>query len=67
MRKANPVLIPRNHRVEQAIQAAYGNDYEPFHQLVEALAKPYELRKEFSSYEQAPKSDEIVHETFCGT
>jgi len=67
MRKANPILIPRNHRVEQAIQAAYGNDYAPFHQLVDALAKPYEDRSEFSAYEQAPKPNEIVHQTFCGT
>ena len=67
MRKSNPVLIPRNHRVEQAIQAAYDKDYAPFHQLVEALAKPYEDRNEYSAYEQAPKPDEIVHQTFCGT
>ena len=67
MRKSNPILIPRNHRVEQAIQAAYGDDYAPFHQLVDALAKPYEDRDAFSEYEQAPKPDEIVHQTFCGT
>ncbi|MEE9369273.1 MAG: YdiU family protein [Pontiella sp.] len=67
MRKSNPILIPRNHRVEQAIQAAYGDDYAPFHQLVDALAKPYEDRNEFSAYEQAPNPNEIVHQTFCGT
>ena len=67
MQKSNPILIPRNHRVEQAIQAAYKNDYAPFNQLVDALAKPYEDRKEFSAYEQAPTPEEIVHQTFCGT
>ncbi|MDF7822499.1 YdiU family protein [Pontiellaceae bacterium B12227] len=67
MQQANPVLIPRNHRVEQAIQAAYRNDYAPFHQLVDALAKPYEDRAEYASYEQAPQAHEIVHQTFCGT
>ncbi len=67
MQKSNPVLIPRNHRVEQAIQAAYGNDFNPFHQLVDVLAKPFEDRAEFSAYEQAPKPSEIVHQTFCGT
>ncbi len=67
MRKSNPILIPRNHRVEQVIQAAYGNNYAPFHQFVDALAKPYEERNEFSEYEQAPKPNEIVHQTFCGT
>ena len=67
MQQSNPILIPRNHRVEHAIQAAYGNDYAPFHQLVDALENPYEERNEFSAYEQAPKPDEIVHQTFCGT
>lgn len=67
MKRSNPILIPRNHRVEQAIQAAYESDYAPFHQLVDALAEPYEDRKEFAAYEQAPKPDEIVHQTFCGT
>ena len=37
MRAANPVLIPRNHRVEQAIQSAYGGDFEPLHRLVDAF------------------------------
>ena len=41
MRAANPILIPRNHRVEQAIQSAYGDDFAPFHRLVDALAAPY--------------------------
>ncbi|MDZ8120490.1 protein adenylyltransferase SelO [Pontiella agarivorans] len=67
MKKANPILIPRNHRIEQAIQAAYQNDFAPFHQLVDALAKPYEDRAEYAAYERAPKPDEIVHQTFCGT
>ncbi len=67
MQQSNPILIPRNHRVEHAIQAAYGNDYAPFHQLMDALGNPYEERNEFLAYEQAPKPDEIVHQTFCGT
>jgi uncharacterized protein YdiU (UPF0061 family) len=67
MQQSNPILIPRNHRVEQAIQAAYRNDYAPFLALIDALAKPYEDRAEFSAYEQAPEPDEIVHQTFCGT
>ncbi|MDF7809237.1 YdiU family protein [Pontiellaceae bacterium B12219] len=67
MQQSNPVLIPRNHRIEQAIQAAYRQDYAPFHHLADALAKPYEERTAYAAYEQAPKPDEIVHQTFCGT
>ena len=38
----------------------------PLNQLADALAKPYEDRNEFSAYEQAPKPDERVYQTFCG-
>ena len=34
MRAANPILIPRNHRIEQAIQCAYDGDFSPFHGVV---------------------------------
>ena len=67
MRTANPILIPRNHRVEEAIQAAYRGDYSPFHRLTEALAKPFEDRSEYADLEQLPRPEEVVHETFCGT
>lgn len=67
MKASNPVLIPRNHRVEQAIQAAYEGDYSVFHRLVDALAAPYEDRAEFAEYELPPRPEEVVHQTFCGT
>ena len=67
MRAANPVRIPRNHRVEQAIQSAYGDDFAPFHRLVDALAAPYSDRVEYGDLEAAPRPEEIVYETFCGT
>ena len=67
MRTANPVLIPRNHRVEQAIQGAYGGDFAPFHRLVDALAAPYAEQLEYADLEAAPRPEEIVHKTFCGT
>ena len=67
MRRANPVIIPRNHRVEQAIQSAYGGDFAVFHRLVDALALPYTERAEFADLETPPRPDEIVHRTFCGT
>jgi len=67
MRAANPILIPRNHRVEQAIQSAYGGDFGPFHRLVDALAAPYADQVEYADLEAPPRPEEIVHETFCGT
>jgi uncharacterized protein YdiU (UPF0061 family) len=67
MRAANPVLIARNHRIEQAIQASYSGDFTPFHRLVDALAQPFAEREEFADLEAAPLPEEIVHQTFCGT
>jgi len=67
MRTANPVLIPRNHRVEYVIQSAYGGDFAPFHRLVDGLAFPYTEQTEYADLEAPPHSDEIVRATFCGT
>ena len=67
MRAANPIRIPRNHRVEQAIQQAYRGDYAPFHRLVDALAEPYAERIEEEDLETPPRPEETVHTTFCGT
>jgi serine/tyrosine/threonine adenylyltransferase len=67
MRAANPSRIPRNHRVEEAIQHADDGDYAPFHRLVEALTAPYEDRDEYADLETPPRPEEIVRQTFCGT
>jgi uncharacterized protein YdiU (UPF0061 family) len=67
MRAANPVLIPRNHRVEQAIQRAYGGDFVPFHRLADALAAPYAEQTDYVDLEAPPRPEEIIHQTFCGT
>ena len=67
MRAANPVLIPRNHRVEQAIRSGYAGDFSPFHRLIDALADPHAERTEYEDLEAPPRPDEIVHQTFCGT
>jgi serine/tyrosine/threonine adenylyltransferase len=67
MRGANPILIPRNHRVEQAIHSAYVGEFAPFHRLVDALAAPYAEQAEYAELETSPRPEEIVHETFCGT
>ena len=67
MRAANPVRIPRNHRVEHAIQRAYGGDFAPFHRLVESLAAPYEDQVEYVDFAAPPRPEEVVRVTFCGT
>ncbi len=67
MRRSNPIFIPRNHRVEETIQAAYRGDYQPFHRLTEILKNPFTEQPESAAYESAPEPEEFVHATFCGT
>lgn len=67
MKMHNPVRIPRNHRIEAVIQAAYAGDFSPFTEAINALRDPYHEISEFSHWEQAPRPDERVWQTFCGT
>ncbi|EEX10553.1 hypothetical protein SL1157_2613 [Ruegeria lacuscaerulensis ITI-1157] len=67
MRAANPAFIPRNHRIEQMIQAAVQGDYAPFHRLNAVLARPYDDQPDAADLRRPPTQDEVVHATFCGT
>jgi uncharacterized protein YdiU (UPF0061 family) len=68
MRSVNPAFIPRNHRVEQALDAAieYG-DFSPFAELLVVLSRPYDDQAVFADYANPPSADERVFQTFCGT
>jgi len=67
MRAANPALIPRNHRVEEAIRAAVAGDLGPFERLDRALSRPWEERPEDDDLRRPPAEGEAVRRTFCGT
>lgn len=68
MRSVNPVYIPRNHLVEEAIRAGVDNgDFAPFEALVEVGSKPFNEQSGRDRYAMPPEPHEIVHETFCGT
>jgi uncharacterized protein YdiU (UPF0061 family) len=67
MRGLNPVFIPRNHRIEEAIKAGNCGDFGPFDRLNEVLQQPYRERAEFTEYESVPLPAEVVQATFCGT
>ena len=67
MRLANPVIIPRNHRIEEVIAAALLGNYEPFHRLSAALERPFDDLPEFADYQKPPLTSELVTQTFCGT
>ncbi|MFM8887101.1 MAG: protein adenylyltransferase SelO family protein, partial [Chthoniobacterales bacterium] len=67
MRRANPVVIPRNHRVEEALAAAVGGDLSVMHRLLDALRTPFEETPENEPYCDAPPPGGQPYRTFCGT
>jgi serine/tyrosine/threonine adenylyltransferase len=67
MRSANPAFIPRNHRVQAALDAADRGDYRLFHRLLAILKRPYEEQADVSEYRRPPQPSERVLQTFCGT
>ncbi|MEM9475633.1 MAG: YdiU family protein [Pseudomonadota bacterium] len=67
MATANPALIPRNHRVEEAIEAGLAGDLAPFHRLIDVLAHPFDDPGDNADLARPPSDAEVVHQTFCGT
>ncbi|MFZ4484755.1 MAG: protein adenylyltransferase SelO [Chthoniobacterales bacterium] len=67
MRSANPQVIPRNHRVEEALAAAGQGDFTVMRRLLEVLGKPYADGEEHAPYRQPPGTGIEPYRTFCGT
>jgi len=67
MDRTNPVYIPRNHLVEEALAAAGDGDLEPFSQLLAAVTAPYEERPGLERYATAAPESFGPYRTFCGT
>jgi serine/tyrosine/threonine adenylyltransferase len=68
MRRANPAFIPRNHRVEEAIEAAVRlGDFGPFQVLADVLARPYDDQPDHADLAALPGPEQRVYRTFCGT
>ena len=67
MDRANPIYIPRNHLVEDALADATAGDLAPFEQLLEVVTNPFEQREGWKRYESGAPTDAPPHRTFCGT
>jgi uncharacterized protein YdiU (UPF0061 family) len=69
MRHVNPSVIPRNHLVEEALEAAsFGADFGPFERLLDALRRPFDEAPPGSRYaEPAAPAVTAGYRTFCGT
>ena len=66
MKSFNPVVIPRNHRVEEVLEASNHNDFKPLKQFLEILKKPYENNSDILNY-QIPNKSNNKYKTYCGT
>lgn len=68
MDAVNPIYIPRNHLVEEALQAAVDGELGPFEQLLDAVTDPFTERPGLERYaEPAPDGFTDRYVTFCGT
>jgi uncharacterized protein YdiU (UPF0061 family) len=65
MKQNNPVIIPRNHKVEEALSAANEGDLTVIEKLLAALERPYVQREDIKIYQIG--SPEAAYKTFCGT
>tara|TARA_A100001015_G_scaffold287841_1_gene358041 strand:- start:37 stop:1482 length:1446 start_codon:yes stop_codon:yes gene_type:complete len=65
MKKNNPSVIPRNHKVEEALEAANNNDLSLTNKLLSILNKPYDNQNDIDDYQYPSNNSE--YQTFCGT
>ena len=67
MDRVNPVYIPRNHKVQEALDAATDSDLEPFRRLLTVLSQPFDRREGLNDYEGRAPDGFGPYRTFCGT
>ena len=67
MDRVNPVYVPRNARVEEALVAATGGDLAPLFRLLEVIARPYDERPGLERYAAPAAEGAGPYRTFCGT
>jgi uncharacterized protein YdiU (UPF0061 family) len=67
MDRVNPLYIPRNHHVEEALVAATAGDLQPFQRLLDVLAHPFDERPGLESYAAPAPTSWGSYRTFCGT
>ena len=67
MKSNNPSVIPRNHRVEEALEAAFSGNYNVMENLLRVLSDPYSYSPEHDIYTSLPPASSCSYRTFCGT
>jgi len=66
MKTVNPLVIPRNHKVEEALEAVEKNNLDHITRLIDILKEPYNQKKNILDY-QVPSPSNKKYQTFCGT
>ena len=67
MKQHNPQVIPRNHKVEEALLEANKNNLQPLHSLLTVLRHPYETSNDLKHFQDLAPSSNEPYQTFCGT
>jgi len=67
MDRTNPIYIPRNHLVEEALTAATAGDLDPVKRLLDAVTAPYNERPGLERYASPAPEDFGAYQTYCGT
>ena len=67
MLAVNPLYIPRNHLVQEMIEAAYRGEFGPFEALMQVLSRPFDEQAGREAFTLPPEPDQMVERTFCGT
>jgi serine/tyrosine/threonine adenylyltransferase len=67
MERVNPIYVPRNHRVEEALTAAARGEMAPFHRLVDVVSRPFTERPGLADYVGPAPAGGASYITYCGT
>lgn len=68
MKRSNPAVIPRNHQVEEVLEAAVNQgSLMPLNKLLRVLSRPYDYEADHEAYCEPAKADSGPYRTFCGT
>ena len=68
MNENNPKVIPRNYKVEEALNLATNDmNFSAFQNMLEVLKKPYVNQEKINDYQFVPKTTSQVYKTYCGT
>ena len=68
MKKNNPIIIPRNHLVEEALEEASNGNINSFQKLLQIISNPYQQKNDLDKFMKPPEASfEENFQTYCGT